>query len=137
MSNENPFWLRVLESYYKSGFIQEGLTIPFLIGVESVIDPESNIPSIRDFMNEVYQLSKNQTLGVVNCSYLNEDVIVTEIIEEEAFERLDTELCENKITKYESLYGSFISQNKFSKAANKWGKYTRLDKKRIIGVFQT
>lgn len=45
-----PLWFKVLCHFYDNNYFENGLTIPFLLGASSVIDPDNEILSVEDFV---------------------------------------------------------------------------------------
>lgn len=73
--SEIPIWYRVLYHYYAKDYFYNGLTIPFLIGTNKVITPNSQDLSIDKFLNQLTDETLNEKISIQKCSDIGEYVI--------------------------------------------------------------
>lgn len=46
-------WLDVLEHFLEKRYVDNGLTVPFLIGSKSVLEPDEPLQSVKEFLTEI------------------------------------------------------------------------------------
>lgn len=71
----SPSWLKVLAFHEQHGIIWNGLTIPFLIGAERLLNEKQSKYSVKDFFENVNNLKTPIT--ILKCSQIHEFVIGT------------------------------------------------------------
>lgn len=67
------YWLDVLRHFEEKKYFRNGLTIPFLIGSRTVLEPDEPIESIEEFITEISESDPPITL--MKCGTLREYVL--------------------------------------------------------------
>ncbi len=80
-----PYWNLLLRHFEKNGYIQNGLTLPFLIGALKVIKSDSSLWTIE----EIAESLNSNGCTILKCSNIGEFVIGS---------------LDNETLKYEHLY---------------------------------
>ncbi|MBL0200396.1 MAG: hypothetical protein IPP81_09560 [Chitinophagaceae bacterium] len=66
-------WLDVLEYFLEKGYVDNGLTIPFLIGSKSVLEPDEPLQSIKEFITEI---SENEPpISLMSCGKVHHYIL--------------------------------------------------------------
>lgn len=133
-----PYWHSLLRYYERKGYISNGLTIPYIIGARSIIEPDMPLLSISELVQEVVEYGGT----LLKCPYLNEFVLGsldTEtmqmaycytklqnlVIPDDSLEKKQS--TEEAILFFESLYASPVSNYTYSKVDGHWGGFTKMD----------
>ncbi|GFD80915.1 hypothetical protein KUL118_37770 [Tenacibaculum sp. KUL118] len=75
MCKSMPNWFKVLKHFDAKGYFYNGLTIPFLIGSSSVLNPNEPIIKIHDFISEIQDDSLSHKISLMKCHSINQYVI--------------------------------------------------------------
>lgn len=70
----SPLWFKVLYHFYDNNYFANGLTIPFLLGAASVIDPGNEILSVEDFVLQASDESLPKKISLQKCGAISEYV---------------------------------------------------------------
>ena len=73
MPNSDSYWLKVLKHYEKRRYIQNGLTIPFLVGSRTIVEPLRVLLSIEELLKSF--TNSIQPITLMKCQQLGEYVI--------------------------------------------------------------
>jgi hypothetical protein len=109
--NTQPFWYRLIVSEKDKGLIDNGLTIPYIIGAKSLADDSYNVntESVRLLLDEIVGSSTEKTAFLMFCNDRLEEFVIALMEKNEA-----KEMSENRISFYNSDTGEktfFISLN--------------------------
>lgn len=141
-------WFNVLTHFENKNYVYNGLTLPFLIGVHTILEPHSPLLSIEEFIHAASNSCPPVTL--MKCGNIGEYVFGTLDGETEA-------ICKqypNLYKKFENIIvtdNSFsncqdideiiiilkdenqkrIDAKQFSKVSGEWGNYTKQDIERV------
>jgi hypothetical protein len=74
MENKS-LWFQVLTHFDRNGYFRNGLTIPFLLGANSVINPQEERLTVEAFFEEIMDESLSQKISLQKCEYIGEYVI--------------------------------------------------------------
>ncbi len=69
-----PLWFKVLCHFYDNNYFANGLTISFLLGASSVIDPDNEILSVEDFVLQATDQSLPKKISLQKCGSIREYV---------------------------------------------------------------
>ena len=142
--NNQSLWLRVLSHFDGKGYFSNGLTIPFLIGANSIISPDNEILSVEQFLHEIVDESLPIKISIQRCGTIGEYVIgisdkdsPSELyrnfgnlyITDSSFSKMDT------IEKIKSIliedYQNLVDDGLFSINRRVWGDYSEEDKEHL------
>lgn len=146
-----PLWFRVLEYYEKNGYYDNGLTIPYLIGCNTIINPTRPILSLTELLNEFQNIHKPEIITIFECGNIGEFVVAILDYESKLYYTeskrsihkrfnnilvLDSSLdkCSNinqVISIMKKKYQFIIQEQKFSKNDGVWTEYTEIDRERL------
>lgn len=73
MLPRNIRWQEVLRHFERKGYVGNGLTLPFLIGFQTVFQPGSSLQSVADFIID----ASNSGITVMTCGGIGEFVFGT------------------------------------------------------------
>jgi hypothetical protein len=137
----NTYWYRLLTHFEKQGYIQNGLTIPFIIGARSVIEPDKKIQSVKslinDFKNSGYFISilKCDTIGeiVFNISNANDSIHYAKVENIVIIDDLikTPNNLEDIITYLDNLYSEKIFNKTYSLNHGEWTAFTEIELQHI------
>lgn len=134
-------WFKILKHFEEKHYYENGLTIPFLIGSTSVIEPEKSLITISEFFSEI--ANSQLPITLMRCSNINEYVIgiidsetnnyrlrymgshkelSNLVITDDSF-KVVTNTSEI-IAQLDEIYNPLIEAGTFSKTEGKWGNYT-------------
>lgn len=141
-------WFNVLAHFESNGYVYNGLTLPFLIGTSTILEPQSRLLSIEQFFQEISD--SNLVLTLMKCGNIGEYVFGTLDGETEAVHKLYPNLykefgniiiTDNSFSNCQSLdeiiptlideYQMRIDAQQFSKVLGEWNNYTTKDIDRI------
>jgi hypothetical protein len=129
----NKYWYRLLTHFYEKKYFTNGLTLPYIIGSRTILEPNNSVQTIEVFFDEVK--NENVYLSVLKCDGIGE--LVFSISNKSDFDTyggfeniVDIDgLFENYNNLYDfsnylkDKYGDIISQENFSR--NHFGKWER------------
>lgn len=153
-------WYRVLQHFEKEHYIVNGLTLPFLCGINTELHQDSKPKSIIEFINEVISNKTEFSISILKCPSLKEfvfGILDTHSLKvykmnlskgQEIYSKIEnfyiTDGSMQSVSNLDGLisllcdeYGDTISNRKFSKIEGKWKSYSEIDKKRIHEIKQT
>lgn len=145
-------WYDVLTHFDNNGYFQNGLTIPFLLGSNTVLNPHEKLLSTSDLLLEISNHSSKFT--ILYCGGIREYVLgkldyETEkllskykkgiyrefnnlIIVDNSFETLNE--FDEIVSLLSNKYDPLIQSGYFSKNNDEWGNYSKIEKQRILEV---
>lgn len=144
MSNSKPYWYNLLIHFEENRYFTNGLTLPFILGSRTIIEPTLPLQSIEEFFKHAEE-SKTY-INVLKCGGIGEyvfrigdkeDVKVYDekgifIIPDLIFENcpgsseIISELCKK--------YAYHLEKNFFSKNVEEWGNYTQNELEKLMEV---
>lgn len=68
----DTYWFKLLNHYNKKGYINNGLTLPFIIGSRSVIEPKKDLQTINGFFQDVE--NSKIYISILKCDTIGEYV---------------------------------------------------------------
>lgn len=141
-------WFNVLAHFESKSYVYNGLTLPFLIGTSTILEPQSPLQSIEQFFQEISNFHSPLTL--MKCGNIGEYVFGTLDGETEALRKQYPNLykefgniiiTDNSFSNCQSLdeiivtlkveYQKRIDAQQFSKVSGEWNYYTTKDVERI------
>jgi hypothetical protein len=142
------YWLKVLKHFEANNYVQNGLTIPFLVGSRRLIESKENILSVNEFIDSMTDYG----CTLLYCDTLKEFIIGSIDIETEKYnfngkmkfkniyqtdESLKNIKCLNDLKSFFSnRYQSIINSNKFSKSLGKWNDFSDEEIKQIMEILK-
>lgn len=130
------YWYKLLSHYYQKNYFTNGLTLPYIIGARSILEPNERIQTVKELLEDIK--ASGTYLSVLNCGNIGEyvfsisnksdfdiyggfDNIVD--IDSEFQENVDfSQFCELLENKYSNL----IDNNLYSRNNNgDWEQYSR------------
>ncbi|MDR6735494.1 hypothetical protein [Sphingobacterium sp. 2149] len=138
------YWAKLLNHYEQNSYFKNGLTLPFIIGSRSIIEPNEPLESIKDFFENVKLTGIY--LNVIKCDGIGEyvfrigdidDINIYDtkgllIIPDNIFETYIE--VDEIINQLDNEYRSYIEQGTFSKNGGSWGNYSKKELKEILEV---
>lgn len=134
-------WYKTLDYFLNKGYVNNGLTIPFLIGLY----PKNEI----DIRELIISMSNTNHISIQKCNGINEFVFGIFIFESNeevhSYKSLnniiildnsldDFESIEQLIAFFEDLYNDNIQNELYSKNNNTWTFYNETEIKQIEGL---
>lgn len=141
-----PYWHRLLKHFENKGYINNGLTIPFLIGSLEIVDPKAKLWTIDSMIDSLNEIG----CTILKCPGIKEFVIGS--IDSETLKHrqlyhnpcknifvTDSSLdnvnsCEEITNLFNELYQLRLDNRKFSKNQGIWTYFTDTDLKIINEV---
>lgn len=150
MSVNSPIWYRILEHFERKNYFQNGLTIPFLIGGEKLINPANDISAIGDFISDISNSTEVRVTTIMMCGNIGEYIIGLEDEETKAMRQIypnlykefgslictdqsfdDADDLNELITIVEARYTACLSSALFSKNHGIWTEFSTSDISRL------
>lgn len=145
MGNEK-YWYKLLTYYRRKNYFRNGLTLPYIIGSKTKLEPDTELQKIEEFFNEVQQSS--QYLSILRCPYIGEYVFdISEQNDYSIYGGIENTIVDidglfkEKITisefskKLESKYSELISNSLFSRNnLGYWETYDEIELKKLNEV---
>ena len=147
-------WLKVLKLYKNESYCHNGLTLPFLCGVQTVLDDNEKSLTVTDFFEIINSNDFGEEITIMKCGNINEYIFGildaeskkmylsysekgTEIYKriknvfliDDSIDNIETE--QNLVSFFEKEYNQTLSSNEFSKVNGNWSEYTEIDRNRI------
>jgi len=69
---KDKYWYKLLNHFDKKHYFRNGLTLPFIIGSRSIIEPNEELQSITELLEDSKKF--NIYLSVLKCDYIGEFV---------------------------------------------------------------
>ncbi|THD34171.1 hypothetical protein [Flavobacterium lindanitolerans] len=147
--NNQSLWLQVLSHFDGRGYFSNGLTIPFLLGANSIISPDEELLSVEEFVNEIIDESLPIKISIQSCGNIGEYVIG--IFDKESPAELYTNfgnlyVTDNSFSKTDTIdtikrvliddYQNKIDIGLFSINNGEWGNYSQQEKDRLAELKQ-
>ena len=141
---ESPIWLKTLKHFDRNNYIRNGLTIPFILGSESIIANNKDLSSVSEFVNSITNEEFPCYLSLLKCGNIGE--IIIGVLDEETLNYLGKKLSEyylifGKLVIMEStfkqteklieIYQPKIDNKTFSVTNGKWREFSKQDLNRI------
>lgn len=135
---KNSKWYKTLEYFLDKGYVNNGLTIPFLIGLYS-----ENEITIKEL---IVSMSEANNISIQKCDRMDEfvfGIFISETNHEIDLYKniqdliiLDNSLdnclsIEELINLFENLYTSIIQKKTFSKNNGNWTSYNEIELKQL------
>jgi hypothetical protein len=125
---KDKYWHKLLTHFYNKNYFRNGLTLPFIIGSRTIIEPDKQIQSVTELLTEIK--NSNTYLSILKCGYIGE--LVFSISNKTDFEIYDIDSSyTNKInfTEFcillEKQYSELIKNSLFSRNSfGAWENYT-------------
>lgn len=143
-----PYWYQVLSHFESNNYYNNGLTIPFLIGSRTIVEPNEDIETVGELLEDFS--SSSHPITIMYCGYLREYVIglldsETDEIRKQnkkmykEFDNLlvidnsfnDISNLSELITLLENQYQTEIENGDYSKEAGSWGAFSEIDEQRL------
>ncbi len=149
MNTNYPIWFQVLKSFYENDEYYNGLTLPYLIGASTILNPERPLISINELLTEAQNPNLPFKIELLICEaeeefvlriYDKENLVVLDefdrqyenlIITEESLADLNIEQVINKMY---MLYQDPINKGLFKNILKKWSEYSKIDILRITKI---
>ena len=130
---EHKYWFKLLNHFYNNKYYINGLTLPYIIGSRTILEPNDSLQTIEDFFKETK--SENIYLSVLKCGEIGELVFsisnksdfdiyggFENIVDIDGlFENFNN--LDNFSNYLKDKYDNIISQENFSR--NHFGKWER------------
>lgn len=152
-----PYWLIVLEHFEKHRYIQNGLTIPFLIGAEKFLSQEDDLLSVKEFLTQIIDRKIQRQITMQRCPDIGEYVFGLVDWETNQFKEFykksgknmfrelgclnildrsyhEIEDIDEIIRKLEEIYNPLVNDMKYSKNFGEWSSFTEKDINRISEI---
>ncbi len=145
MKDSYPIWYKVLAHYENNGYFQNGLTLPFLIGASTIIHPNKNEISVREFFEDIKKFGLE--ISILKCDGIGEfvfgriDFETANIIAQNSkpiYHIVDNIVCtddsiefiktwDDIIIFFDGYYSDQIKNNLWSINNREWTDYTKVD----------
>ena len=149
MNTNYPIWFQVLKSFYENDEYYNGLTIPYLIGASTIMNPEKPLKSIIELLTEAQNMNLPHMIEFLFCEA--EEEFVLRIYEKDKlsemgeFDRLYDNLIiteeslaelniEQVINDMYMLYQNPINKGLYKNKLKNWCEYSSYDIKRITKI---
>ncbi|NGM64182.1 hypothetical protein [Sphingobacterium sp. SGR-19] len=137
MMNSKPYWYTLLSHFEENRYFTNGLTLPFILGSRSIIEPYLPIQSVEEFFKEVEDLGLY--LNLLKCGGIGENVFRIGDVEDiktygnKGIFIIPDFIFENCSSAYEIVKQlcdenmPHLRKNEFSKNAGHWGNYSQVE----------
>ncbi len=147
---ESPIWLETLKHFDSNNYVRNGLTIPFLLGSESILNEKKELLNVSEFISSVTNEEFPCYLNLLKCGNIGEIIIgildqetlnylgdkLSEhylvsgklVIMENSFEKTELSYIKDKLIE---IYQPKIDDKTFSITNGKWSKFSKQDLTKI------
>lgn len=140
MSQDLPYWFKVLKHFEQKRYIQNGLTIPFLIGSRSIIEPSQPLQSISEFINDLIEGTEATKVTIMTCNDIKEYILA--LLDSDSvpylssYKALGNLICTDDsidaepsalVELIDEKYSSIIENATYSKNNGRWDEYTSIE----------
>ena len=138
---DKPYWYKLLNHFENKHYFQNGLTIPFIIGSKTIIEPNNEIDTVEELFNQVKE--SDYTLSVLKCDMIGEFVFSIAGVDDqdtyggvENLVIIDDSFNEMKTIEEISLflsnrYTTIINAGDYSRIDGDWTSFSVSDEERI------
>lgn len=133
MNTMLPTWYRVLKHHYENDLYYNGLTIPYLLGASSIVEPNKPISTIYDFILEAQFHKFPYKILMLRCE--TDEEYVCRIFDEES--KVDIYEPNSDYKAFDNLivFDEFICHMNIEKITNKLYKlYNHYLQKELYSV---
>jgi hypothetical protein len=148
LTNLVPYWYRVLSHFEKKRYIVNGLTIPFLIGSRTIVEPGKKPETIRELLTSLSE--STHAVTILRCGQIKEFVIGlldnetnsmrtqyknmfkefgNLLVVDDSFK--NTTKFEDMVNMLEMEYEDRVQKQTFSKESGQWINFSTTDKIRL------
>lgn len=144
---DTPYWIRVIRHFLAKGYFQNGLTLPFLIGARTIVDPDQPLLSIAAFVQYATEYPVGTTM--IRCTNIGEYVFAELDTESRRYANFYPRIGQLHITDdsfdiskgvaelvdvFTSCYSDYLEQQRYSKNGGEWGSFSSADLHRLYEV---
>lgn len=140
MDFDTPIWHKVLKHFIEKGYVENGLTIPFLCGTHIFSEQKAPL-TIEHFWESLYQSENSFMLSF--CDTIGEFIISNQDNKKKAkptiknlatFDDKSESVLrdDNLFAELMKHYASLIASKKFSIFEGVWGFYSKKQEKGIV-----
>lgn len=148
-ANATIYWFQVLNYFGRKGYFYNGFTLPFLVGCRIVLEPEKELLSIKELINQANTLPY-APITIMKCGNIGEYVFGVMDLETDSIRKryqglytefgnlintdqslLDCNNIEQVIAKLEDIYNDPIHKGNYSKNNGLWEAFTEEDIKHL------
>ncbi|MBL0009041.1 MAG: hypothetical protein IPP25_18195 [Saprospiraceae bacterium] len=151
MNPDIPYWHKVLRHFDKHHYFNNGLTIPFLIGSRTIVEPQGDVIALHEFIEGIN--ASITPISILKCQNIKEYVI--NLLDHETnslrkgngnpFLEIGNIICidlslkdiisqTDLINMLTELYHVQLKNGNYSKVRDKWISFTPLEKERLLEV---
>lgn len=150
---EKPYWSAVLRHFERNNYVNNGLTIPFLIGARKIIEPNESLFTIPELLNSMDD--SGISITIMRCGNIDEYIFGLLDTETENYIQLYTKsydvigkiVCTDDslkgfaelseiISMLNREYEALIEKENYSKNFGVWGDFSKLDTRRISEILK-
>ena len=129
------YWLKLLLHFDNQNYFYNGLTLPFIIGSRLFIEPNQQIQTIEEIINEFN--TSDFHINILKCNGIGEYVFrISDSGDENIYRTLENFVitdysfssCSNVnqlISELEKKYNQYILEERFSKIEGEWKFYSK------------
>jgi hypothetical protein len=149
ISYDIPYWIWIVRHFLKKDYVYNGLTLPFLIGARTIVEPGLPLLTIAEFVQQAATHPAGTT--IMHCGNIGEYVFAEMDVEsrkhahyylnlgefyfiDHSFERIhDLAELTNRFT---ALYADLLQQQRYSRESGQWVPFFSIDLQRLQEVSQ-
>ncbi len=139
-----PYWILVIRHYLKKGYALNGLTLPFLIGARTIVEPHLPLLSIEQILLQAIEHPAGTT--ILRCGNIGEYVFAELDAESQRYTShyphvgqlyftdysfQQTQDVAKLINDFTSLYADYLQQQRYSREAGEWRPFSSTDLSRL------
>lgn len=139
-----PYWAKIFYHFIRRGYIYNGLTLPFLIGAEKVMDTDATLYSISEILEKFSRYEMPVTVmrcgnigeyvfGIMDTEDLNHKNLYREInnifVTDNSLAACST--LSDLIDTMEGRYNGLLDKQFYSRLNGKWESFSNIDIERI------
>jgi hypothetical protein len=149
MKPPTPYWICVVRHYFRKGYAQNGLTLPFLIGSRTIVEPGQPLLSIAEFVHQATEHSAGAT--AMRCDTIGEYVFAELDTESRHYSSNYSRIGQLYFTDqssgqtqgfaelvdyFTSIYANCLEKQCYSKEAGQWVLFSALDQHHLQELTQ-
>lgn len=148
---KRPYWYKILKHFENNNYVQNGLTIPFLIGARAIVEPTESLFTIDELLDDINE--SDISITFMRCGNINEYIIGLLDTETEnyikqypkSYDVIGNIVCSdhslNGITDLSGIaillngtYQDLLNNENYSKNNGDWGDFTSKEKLQLAEV---
>jgi hypothetical protein len=144
-----PYWYKILIHFQKKGYFVNGLTLPYLIGARTILEPGEKLLTVRGILNEINNIQLPVSVTLIRFNTISEYLVglikIHEVEHKHLFRHFNHLLVSDHSFPHdeqfdvvcslmEIMYQPTVDTAHYSKIDGTWGAFSKDDLQHLSEV---